>query len=280
MARLVRVGAHQHRHQVGADRMGDPGLVAVDLPDLAVPRPRGSERGEVGAGIRLGEHGGRQDLARRDAGQEAASSAPRCRRRGSAPRRSRSGCRGSRRRYRRGRVPRRRRTSRPSTGPCRRIPPGWSGRRRRARPSSRSPRAGCRRCRGATHGHAASPPPRRSGASRCGSPRASRRGRHRRSSLRPARRGSARRAGPGSPACCPRRSGPRPRRCGTAPPRAAESPSAARRTISPWLIGMPEKIWSRYSPSPIRTSSSSVSPKRPSRRQALRIGRSSRTASA
>ena len=38
---------------------------------------------------------------------------------------------------------------------------------------------------------------------------------------------------------------------------------SAGRTISPWLIGMPPSIWARYSPSPMRTSSSSSSPKRP-----------------
>jgi hypothetical protein len=31
---LARVGAHQHGHQVGADRMGDPGLVTSDLPHV------------------------------------------------------------------------------------------------------------------------------------------------------------------------------------------------------------------------------------------------------
>ncbi len=36
------------------------------------------------------------------------------------------------------------------------------------------------------------------------------------------------------------------------------------RTISPWLIGMPPKSCSRYSPSPMRTRSVSVSPRRPS----------------
>ena len=40
----------------------------------------------------------------------------------------------------------------------------------------------------------------------------------------------------------------------------------SRRTISPWFIGMPPKICARYSPRPIRVSSSSVSPKRPSAR--------------
>ena len=46
-------------------------------------------------------------------------------------------------------------------------------------------------------------------------------------------------------------------------------PKSARRTISPWFIGMPLKIWARYSPSPIRVRSCSVSPKRPSSLHAL-----------
>ena len=93
------------------------------------------------------------------------------------------------------------------------------------------------------------PPPRRSGASRCGSPPGSRRGRHRRPSRRPARPESARRGGRGSPACCPWRSGSRRRRRESARRLARAKAEGGRRTISPWLIGMPPKIWSRYSPS-------------------------------
>jgi hypothetical protein len=52
--------------------MGDPGLVAVDLVDVALPhRPR-LERRKIGAGIGLGEHGGRQHFARGEFGQPLA----------------------------------------------------------------------------------------------------------------------------------------------------------------------------------------------------------------
>ena len=63
MAGFLRIGAHQQRHQVGAHRMGDPGLVAVDLVDVALAHRAGLDRGEIGAGVRLGEHGGRQHFA-------------------------------------------------------------------------------------------------------------------------------------------------------------------------------------------------------------------------
>ncbi len=69
MARLVRVGARQQRHQVRAGGVRDPGLVAVDAVDLAVAFRAGAQRGEVGAGLRLGEDRGRNDLAGGDPGQ-------------------------------------------------------------------------------------------------------------------------------------------------------------------------------------------------------------------
>ena len=53
---------------------------------------------------------------------------------------------------------------------------------------------------------------------------------------------------------------------------AADRPRSAGRTISPWLIGMPPAICARYSPSPIRTSSSSISPSVPSSVHALGVG--------
>ena len=137
IAGLVRIGAHQQRHQIGAHRMGDPGLVAVDLVDVALAHRARLQRGEIGAGIRFGEHRGRQHFAGGDLRQPFRASAPRCRRRGSVRPRSRSGCRASRRRYSRATVPRRRRTSIPCRAPCRRILPGWSARTRRARPSAR-----------------------------------------------------------------------------------------------------------------------------------------------
>jgi len=44
---------------------------------------------------------------------------------------------------------------------------------------------------------------------------------------------------------------------------AAVNPMSLGRTTSPWLIGMPPTIWARYSPRPMRTRSSSSSPKLP-----------------
>ena len=66
VARLLRIGAYQQRHQVGANRMGDPGLVAVDLVDVALAHRAGLQRSEIGAGIGLGEHRRRQQLAGSD----------------------------------------------------------------------------------------------------------------------------------------------------------------------------------------------------------------------
>jgi hypothetical protein len=60
---LVRVGAGEHGHHVGAHRVGDPGLVAGDLVDVALLDGAGAQRGQVRAGVRLGENGGGQDLA-------------------------------------------------------------------------------------------------------------------------------------------------------------------------------------------------------------------------
>ena len=102
---------------------------------------------------------------------------------------------------------------------------------------------------------------RRTCASRRGSIPAYRRDRRR----RPSRRGcraSVRRAARGAAPYCPRRSAPRPRGVMRAATAAADSPRSDGRTISPWLIGMPPRICARYSPSPMRTSSSSISPSR------------------
>ena len=46
--------------------MGDPGLVAVDLVDVALAHRARLQRSQIGAGIRLGEHRRRQHLAGRD----------------------------------------------------------------------------------------------------------------------------------------------------------------------------------------------------------------------
>ena len=66
VAALVRIGAHEQRHQVGAHRVGDPGLGAVDDVAVAVAGRAGAQAREVGAGVRLGEDGSRQDFAARD----------------------------------------------------------------------------------------------------------------------------------------------------------------------------------------------------------------------
>ena len=76
----------------------------------------------------------------------------------------------------------------------------------------------------------------------------------------------------GSPRCCRSRSAPRRAGDTRAPTCSSARPRSPGRTISPWLIGMPPSICARYSPSPMRTSSSSVSPKRCAARHALRIG--------
>ena len=52
--------------------MRDPGLVAVDPVGVALAHRARLQRGEVGAGIRLGEHRRRQHLAGRDLGQPLA----------------------------------------------------------------------------------------------------------------------------------------------------------------------------------------------------------------
>jgi hypothetical protein len=50
------LGAHQHRHQVAARGVRDPGLVAVDAPSAArYGRGARTQRAEVGAGVGLGK---------------------------------------------------------------------------------------------------------------------------------------------------------------------------------------------------------------------------------
>ena len=51
--------------------MGDPGLCPGDPPGLAIADGAGAQAAQVGAGLRLGEHCGGNDRARRDARQEA-----------------------------------------------------------------------------------------------------------------------------------------------------------------------------------------------------------------
>ena len=71
MAPLTRLGARQDRHQVGAGRVGDPGLAAGQPPAVIGALGAGGERGEVGAGVGLGEDGRGQDRTVGEAGQVA-----------------------------------------------------------------------------------------------------------------------------------------------------------------------------------------------------------------
>ena len=132
-------------------------------------------------------------------------------------------------------------------------------------------RSGCSCWSGASRARAARPRSRRTCASRRGSPRASRRARNRRRSRHDAR-ASASTSRARFPRCCRSRSAPRPRASRARRPASSVRPRSPGRTISPWLIGMPPSICARYSPSPMRTSSSSSSPKRAGCAHALRIG--------
>ncbi len=181
VALLLRIGAHQQRHQIRAHGMGDPGLVPRDLVDVALSRGPRAQRGEVRAGVGLGEHRRRQDFARWRSSADISPSARACRRRGSIRRRSPSACRASRPRYSRAKAPRRRRTSRLCRAPGRRALQGSSARTRPCRRGPGSLRAGYSCSSGANPAHAGSLRLRRSGASRRASRSASRRGRGRRS---------------------------------------------------------------------------------------------------
>ena len=64
--------------------------------------------------------------------------------------------------------------------------------------------------------------------------------------------------------CCRRRSEPSTAGVTRAATSAATGRDRTSRTISPWLIGMPPRICARYSPMPMRTISSSISPNVPS----------------
>ncbi len=72
IAFLRRIGANEQRHQIGAHRMSDPGLVAVNLVDIALAHRARLQRSEIGTGIGLGEHHGRQHLAGGDLRQPLA----------------------------------------------------------------------------------------------------------------------------------------------------------------------------------------------------------------
>ena len=61
-----RIGARQKGHEVGADRVGDPGLVTGDLVGVAIKYGAGAQAAEVGAGVRLCEDGCWQDFTAGD----------------------------------------------------------------------------------------------------------------------------------------------------------------------------------------------------------------------
>ena len=69
MAGLFRVGAHQQRHQVGAHRVRDPGLVAIDLVNVTLAHSASLNRGQIRTGVGLGEYRRRQHLTGCDLGQ-------------------------------------------------------------------------------------------------------------------------------------------------------------------------------------------------------------------
>ncbi len=63
IARHIGVGAHQKRHHIGACRVRDPGLVAVDLVNVAILHRAGAQIGHVRSAIGFCEDGSRQFLA-------------------------------------------------------------------------------------------------------------------------------------------------------------------------------------------------------------------------
>ena len=85
-------------------------------------------------------------------------------------------------------------------------------------------------------------------------------------------RGSARPAARGAAPCCRMAISASTSGVMRAATAAADRPRSAGRTISPWLIGMPPWICARYSPRPMRTISSSISVEQPALLHALGIG--------
>ena len=130
-------GAGHHLVEVGVAAVGGPGLRAVDDVGVAVAARRRTHRGGVGAGVRLGEAVGAEQLAAEHVGQPLSPSAPRCR-----TRRGRSTTGRARRRRRRPRTTRRRSPRAPGgrprrAGRRRRPPRGRAGTSRPAWPSMR-----------------------------------------------------------------------------------------------------------------------------------------------
>ena len=66
-----RIGAHDQQAQVGDVGVAGPDLLAVDDEVVAVAHALGFERGQVAAGVRLGEALAPDFVAREDAGQVA-----------------------------------------------------------------------------------------------------------------------------------------------------------------------------------------------------------------
>ena len=69
VALFLRNAPYKEGHQVGAHRMGDPGLVAGHLVDIAGFHGAGFEGAQVGARIGFGEDGGGENFAAGDFGQ-------------------------------------------------------------------------------------------------------------------------------------------------------------------------------------------------------------------
>ncbi len=116
-------GARHHLVEVGVAAVGGPGLRAVEDVGVAVAARGRPHRGGVGAGVRLGEAVGAEQVAAEHVGQPLGAAARRCR---SRPGRSRTA-----------RAPRRRRRR---TTTRRRSPRAPGGRPRRAGRRRRSPR--------------------------------------------------------------------------------------------------------------------------------------------
>ena len=123
MAGLFRIGAHKKRHQIGANRMGDPCLVAINSVDVALAHRARFDRGQIRTGIRLGKDRGGQDFTGSNLGQPffllRAVPLPRINRR-----QSRNACQATRRRYILAKALPKPRTSIPRRVPSRQIPLG------------------------------------------------------------------------------------------------------------------------------------------------------------
>ncbi len=153
-SRFSTIGPHQQCHDVGADGMGDPGLVAETFQTAASPSPSFTARvRRLARSGRcwLGKDGGGQDLARGQLRQPFLLLLGRAAAEDEFGRDLRAGAERARRRYRRATVPPRRRTWRPWSAHAAEFL-GDGQPKTPSRPSSRRPRSGCSRSSGATHG--------------------------------------------------------------------------------------------------------------------------------